>query len=153
LTIILSHKLWKQRFSANPDIVGTNLTLNGKSYTVIGVMPEGFQYPVQNDPVELWATFANALTPTDGETIAQQRGAHFLQVVARLKDGVTLQQARAEMEVIGSQLSEKYPDTNTGWNVGVHSAHEDLVGDTRSALLFLMAAVIFVLLIACTNVA
>jgi predicted permease len=153
LTVILSHKLWKQRYNSDPNIVGSSMTLDSKSYTVIGVMPEGFQFPVQNDPVELWTTYANSLTPTDGGTIADQRGAHFLQVIARLKPGVTIEQARAAMATIGARLSEKYPDSNTDWGATANPAHEDLVGDVRPALLILMGAVGCVLLIACTNVA
>jgi putative ABC transport system permease protein len=153
LTVILSQRLWKQRFNADPNIVGSVLTLNSKSYTVIGVMPEGFQFPLQNDPANLWTTYANQLTPTDGETIADARGAHFLQTIARLKPGVTIEQARATMETIGSRLSEKYPDSNTGFSVTVNPTHEDMVGDVRPALLILMGAVGCVLLIACTNVA
>jgi putative ABC transport system permease protein len=153
LTVILSHTLWKQRYNSDPNVVGSNLTLNSKSYTVIGVMPEGFQFPVQNDPVELWATYAYSLTPTDGSSIADQRGAHFLQVVARLKPGVTLEQARAAMATISARLSEKYPDTNTDWGATASPLHDDLVGDVRPALLILMGAVGCVLLIACSNVA
>jgi len=153
LTVILSHKLWKQRYNADPNLIGSSVTLNSKSYTVIGVMPEGFQFPVQNDPVELWTTYANALTPTDGPTIADQRGAHFLQVIARLKPNVSIEQARAAMATIGARLSEKYPDTNTDWGATANPTHEDLVGDVRPALWILMGAVICVLLIACTNVA
>src|SRR2546423_7495607 len=153
LTVILSQRLWKQRFNADPNIVGSVLTLNSKSYTVIGVMPEGFQFPLQNDPADLWTTFAYALTPTDGDTIADSRGAHFLQTIARLKPGVTLEQASATLKTIGSRLSEKYPDSNTGFGVTVNPTHEDMVGDVRPTLLILMGAVGCVLLIACTNVA
>src|SRR5205085_5280921 len=92
LTVILSHKLWQQRYHGDPGMIGSSLTINSKSYTVIGIMPEGFQFPLLNDPVQMWATFANALTPTDGEAIAEQRGAHFLQVIARLKADVTAEQ-------------------------------------------------------------
>jgi putative ABC transport system permease protein len=153
LTVILSHTLWKQRYNSDPNIVGSSMTLDSKSYTVIGVMPEGFQFPVQNDPVELWTTYANALTPTDGSTIADQRGAHFLQVIARLKPGVTIEQARAAMATFGTRLSEKYPDSNTDWGATANLTHDDLVGDVWLALLTLMGAVGCVLLIACTNVA
>jgi putative ABC transport system permease protein len=153
LTVILSHRFWKQHYNSDPNVVGTSLTLNSKSYAVIGVMPEGFQFPVQSEPVDLWTTYANALTPTDGSTIADQRGAHFLQVIARLKPGVSLEQARATMATIGARLSEKYPDTNTDWGATANFTHEDLVGDVRPALLLLMGAVGGVLLIACTNVA
>ncbi|HJQ25164.1 MAG TPA: ABC transporter permease [Blastocatellia bacterium] len=153
LTIILSDRLWRQRFNADPNIIGTALTLNSKNYTVVGVMPADFQFPLQNDPVDLWETFASQLTPVDGGTIADERGAHFLQTIARLKPGVTVEQARATMETIASRLSEKYPDSNTGFGATVIPTHEDMVGDVRPTLLILMGAVGCVLLIACTNVA
>ncbi|MFL6215596.1 MAG: ABC transporter permease [Blastocatellia bacterium] len=153
LTVILSHKLWQQRYHGDPGVIGSSLTINSKSYTVIGVMPEGFQFPLQNDPVQMWATFASELTPTDGPTIAEQRGAHFLQVIARLKPDATIEQAQTTMATIARRLSEKYPDTNTDWSATVRSTHEDMIGDVKPALLLLMGAVACVLLIACSNVA
>ena len=153
LTVILSHRLWKQHYNGEVSILGTSITLNSKSYTVIGVMPEGFQFPVQSDPVELWTTFAYALTAVGEDSIAEQRGAHFLHVIGRLKPGANLQEARADMEAIAALLSEKYPDTNTTMGVAVSPTSDDLVGDVRPALLILMGAVGCVLLIACTNVA
>ncbi|HXU39700.1 MAG TPA: ABC transporter permease [Blastocatellia bacterium] len=153
LTAVLSHKLWKQRYNGEASVIGSSVTLNSKSYTVIGVMPEGFQFPVQSEPVELWTTFAYALTAAGEESIAEQRGAHFLHVIARLKPGVHSQTARADVEGVAARLSEKYPDTNTGMGASVNPTSEDLVGDVRPALLILMGAVGCVLLIACTNVA
>ncbi|HKP10645.1 MAG TPA: ABC transporter permease, partial [Blastocatellia bacterium] len=153
LTVILSHKLWEQRYHSDPSIVGTSLTLNSKSYTVIGVMPKDFQFPLQNDPAQMWTTFADILTPSEGTPVSEQRGAHFLHVTARLKPGVTVEQAQSTMAAIGERLSQKYPDSNTDWGAGVHPTHEDIVGDVRPALLILMGAVGFVLLIACSNVA
>jgi len=153
LTAVLSHKLWKQRYNGEASVIGSSVTLNSKSYTVIGVMPEGFQFPVQSAPVELWTTFAYALTAAGEESIAEQRGAHFLHVIARLKPGVHSQTARADVEGVAARLSEKYPDTNTGMGASVNPTSEDLVGDVRPALLILMGAVGCVLLIACTNVA
>jgi putative ABC transport system permease protein len=153
LTAILSHKLWQQRYHGDPSIIGSSLTLNSRSYTVIGIMPEAFRFPLQNDPVQLWTTFAADLTPSDGPTIAEQRGAHFLQVIARLKPDASIEQAQTAMATIAARLSEKYPDTNTDWGTSVRSMHEDMVGDVRPALLILMGAVGCVLLIACSNVA
>jgi putative ABC transport system permease protein len=152
LTVILSYRLWKQRYNSNPNILDSSITLNGKNYTVIGVMPEGFQFPVRNDPADLWTTFARELTPTAGESIAEQRGDRFLHVTARLKPGVTLQQAQATMATIAARLSEQYPNTNGDRGVTVHATLEDLVGEVRPTLMVLMGAVGCVLLIACTNV-
>src|SRR5689334_18934326 len=115
LTVILSHKLWQQRYHGDPGIIGSSLTLNSRSYTVIGIMPEAFRFPLQNDAVEMWTTFAADLTPTDGDTIADQRGAHFLQVMARLKPDASIAQAQTALATVAARLSEKYPDTNTDW--------------------------------------
>ena len=153
LTVVLSHRLWKDRYNADPGIIDTSITLNSKSYTVIGVMPEGFKFPIQNDPVELWTSFASALSGAADDTIANERGAHFLSVTARLKPGISLQQARANMQTIAGSLSEKYPDTNANFSATVDPAMEEIVGDIRQPLWILMAAVGCVLLIACTNVA
>lgn len=153
LTIILSNKLWKQRYNGDSGIIDRSVTLNGNVYTVIGVMPEGFQFPLRNDPVDLWATFAKDMTPTEGKSITERRSDRFLRVMARLKPGVTVQQAQASIESISSSLTEKYPKTNANWGASVSSTFEDLVGEVRPALLILMGAVGFVLLIACANVA
>ena len=153
LTVVLSDRLWKQHYNADPGIIGSVITLNSKSYTVIGVMPQGFQFPVRSEPVELWTTFANALTATPDESIARQRGAHFLNVIGRLKSGMNIPRARADLEIIASNLSERYPDTNTGIGATINPTQEDMVGDVRVALLIMMGAVACVLLIACTNVA
>jgi putative ABC transport system permease protein len=153
LTVILSYKLWKQRYNSDPGVLDSNITLNNRSYAVIGVMPEGFQFPVRNDPVDLWTTFAKDLTPAGGESIDRQRDDHFLRVIARLKHGVTVQQAQSTLETIAAGLSEKYPNTNGNWGVAINPTLEDLVGDVRSTLLILIGAVGCVLLIACANVA
>ena len=153
--VILSHSLWQRRFSGDPHIAGQALTLNGKSFNIVGVMPAGFQYPIEAEPVELWITSA-----TDGETsdpkdtpMDAQRGAHFIQVVGRLKPGVKVEQAQAELDVIAANLEKQYPDTNTRAGVKVLPYHEGLVTDYSSALWLILGAVGCVLLIACANVA
>lgn len=152
LTVILSHKVWKQKYNADPGIIDSGITLNGKSYTVIGIMPEGFQFPVRNDSVDIWTTFAKDLTPVAGKSIAENRVEHFIRVIARLKPGVTIQHAQATIETIATGLAEKYPKTNANWGASVSSTLEDLVGVVRPKLLLLMGAVGCVLLIACANV-
>ena len=141
--IILSHALWQRRFHADPQIPGKSVALNGESYTILGVMPKDFRLPQG----------ADLLTPLifDADMMAH-RGAHFLVVMGRLKDGVTLQQAQAEMSGLASSLARQYPDTNSGWNAHLVPLYEEVVGDVRPALLALFAAVGFVLLIACGNV-
>jgi len=149
--VILSQPLFQKRFNSDPSIVNQAITLNGISFTVVGVMPAGFEFPIQNDPVELWTTIAG---DASGETpVTAQRGAHFLQVIGRLKPGVTQEQAQAEVTATASRLEQQYPDTNTHRSLRVDSALTALVGDIRPTLLILLGAVACVLLIACANVA
>jgi putative ABC transport system permease protein len=149
--VILNHSLWQRRFNSDPSIIGRQITLNAATYTVVGVMPEGFETPrftrsILAEP-ELWAPFAPNLNDWT-------RGGRAVDAaVARLKPGVTLVQADAEMKAIARQLEEQYPETNASQGVSVASLHESLVGKARTALLVFLAAVAFVLLIACANVA
>jgi putative ABC transport system permease protein len=149
--VILSHKLFQQRFNGDPSILNQAITLEGIKFTVIGVMPAAFEFPIQNDPVELWTTIAG--DASGKEPITAQRGAHFLSVIGRLKSGVSEEKAQAELTAIGSRLEQQYPDTNTHKSLRVESALKSLVGDIRPALLILLGAVACVLLIACANVA
>ena len=149
--VILSQPLFQKRFNSDPSIVNQTITLNGITFTVVGVMPAGFEFPIQNDPVELWTTIAG---DASGDTpVTAQRGAHFLQLIGRLKPGVTQEQAQAEVTAIASRLEQQYPDTNTHRSLRVDSALTALVGDIRPTLLILLGAVACVLLIACANVA
>jgi putative ABC transport system permease protein len=143
--VVLSHGLWQRRFGSDRGILGRQLTLNGESATVVGVMPQHFQFPTRED--ELWVPIA--FTPQQ----AAARQSHYLQVIARMKPGVTLEQAQAEMSTIGARLQQQYPAQNTDLGVAVVPLHEQLVGDIRPALLVLLGAVGFVLLVACANVA
>jgi putative ABC transport system permease protein len=149
--VLLSQSLFQKRFNSDPNIVNQSMVLDGKNYTIVGVMPGAFQFPVQNDPVELWTTVA--VDREGKEPITEERGAHYMQVIARLKPGVSKEQAQAEMTAIGSRLEQQYPDKNLHRNIRVQPTLEALVGDVRPALLILLGAVGFVLLIACANVA
>ena len=149
--VILSHKLFQQRFNGDPSILNQAITLEGIKFTVVGVMPPAFEFPVQNDPVDLWTTIAGDASGEDA--ITGQRGAHFLSAIGRLKPGVTEEQAQAELTAIGARLEQQYPDTNTNRSLRLESALKALVGDIRPALLILLGAVACVLLIACANVA
>ena len=144
---ILSHKLWQRAFGGDPNIVGRRLTLSGESYDVVGVMPPQFQFP------PFWATRAEMWTPLDLSNRATNRSGSSLRVFARLKPGVSLTQAQADVEAINKRLALAYPEANTGLNVRVDRLNEKVVGNVRLALLVLSGAVGFVLLIACANVA
>jgi putative ABC transport system permease protein len=144
--VVLGYGLWTRHFGSDPQIVGKSLTLDGQSYRVVGVMQNGFQFP---RGVDLWLPSefdADALSPG-------ARGAHYLRVMARLKPGVSIDKAQAEMVAISKRLEQLYPRTNTGWSSRLLALNEATVGNVRPTLLVLFGAVGFLLLIACANVA
>ena len=154
--VMLSYGLWQRRFSADREVVGKSITLDARSCTVIGVMPQGFQFPGNTGtilnlftapPAQLWVPLA--LTPQAWS----QRSSHFLQVIARLKPGVTLGHAQSEMDSIERQLVKAFPHDFIGTDVNLVPLHAQVVGTFRSALWVLFGAVAFVLLIGCANVA
>ena len=149
--VILSEQLFHRRFNSDPSVINQSVTLAGVNYTIVGVMPASFEFPIQNEPVELWATIAG--DASGKSPITTQRGAHFLRVIGRLKPNVTPQQAQNELVAIAARLEKQYPDTNTHRSLRLESALSALVGDVRPMLLILLGAVACVLLIACANVA
>ncbi|MDQ3908762.1 MAG: ABC transporter permease [Acidobacteriota bacterium] len=148
---ILSHSLWQRRFNSDQAIVGRKIELGGEPFEVVGVMPEGFEPPqfggLDEAPPDIWTPFAPDLSQwgRDGRSVDP--------AVARLKPGVTLAQARAEMEGIAARLQQEYPKTNKNAGVRLASLQDQLVAGVRPALLVFLAAVGLVLLIACANVA
>jgi putative ABC transport system permease protein len=176
--VILGHALWKNRFGSDSGIVGRSLTLNNQSYTVVGVMSSGFQFPVGfgymgkvlndvvgvmssgfqfpvgfgymgkvlNDPIDLYVPLA----ATSDES---RRGNYSFFALGRLRPGVSIDQARAEMTTIESRLEQQYPDGNTGIGISLIPTQEQTVKEIRPALLVLLGAVAFLLLIACANIA
>jgi putative ABC transport system permease protein len=151
---IISHKLWKDEFGGDRSILGRIITIDNTGYTVVGVMPPGFQFPLRRVPVALWLTMAPLQETSDNSpAITQQRGAHFVRCIARLKPGVTLPNAQAAMDVIASSLGKQYPDSDKYMTVHLTSEQERLTGTIRPALLVMTIAVGLVLLIACVNVA
>jgi putative ABC transport system permease protein len=142
---VLSHGLWQRRFGGERSAVGRDVLLNGEPYTVVGVMPADFQFEYTN--VELWVPVA--FTPEQ----LNNRGNHYLEVVARMKPGVTVAQAEEDVKAITRGISEAYPDDATNLSAAVVPLREHLAGDVRRPLLLLLAAVALVLLIACANVA
>jgi putative ABC transport system permease protein len=152
--VVISDRLWRQQFKGDPGIIGGTITLDNSGYTVVGVMPASFRYPLQREPQAIWSTLSPLNDTSDNSPpMVQHRGAHFLTCIARLKPGVTLAQAQAAMDVIASSLSKQYPDTNKYMNVHLSSLQDRLTGSIRPALLVMMIAVGLVLLIACVNVA
>jgi len=145
--VVLSYGLWQRRFGGNPGLVGQQVLLDGVSTTVVGIMPQGFAFPLNGAKTDYWKTI-NPNSETNKE-----RGAHYLGVLGRLKPGVSKEQAQAEMLTIARGLEQQYPEKNAGRGVKLTPMYEIVVGSIRTALLVLLGAVGFVLLIACANVA
>ena len=150
--IVLSHALWQSTFGGDREIVGRPVTLDGNSYTVAGVMPPTFNFPIRYPEVSLWATLAVDATGTSPRTT--QRGNDGLDVVARMKSGVGLEQVRADLGVIARAIALQHPDENKYYTAAlVKPLLERFTGDLRPALRLVFIAVALVLLIACVNVA
>ena len=143
---MLSKRLWQRRFNSDPDIVGKAIDLNGESFTVTGVMGPVGELPGLSDDVELWAPISQGGGFTN-------RSGHYLNVIARAKPGVTREQMQTDMDSVAGALADKYPESNTDHQVRLVSLKQQIVGDFRVALLVLLGAVLFVLLIASANVA
>jgi predicted permease len=151
--VVLSDTLWRRRFNADPAIVGRKMVLNEAPFTIIGVMPTGFQHaggdyrsPGHGSTVDAWLPFT---FPTD----RRARGSHYLNGIARLKDGITFEQAASDLNRIAADLGKEYPDSNRQWHVMLTSVYQEIVGKSERMLLVLLGAVGFVLLIACVNAA
>jgi putative ABC transport system permease protein len=146
--VVISNGLWNRRFASDADIIGKEIFLSARPYTVIGVMPPGFKFPADVSKTEFLLPFA----PTNAD-ILTRRGSHSFYIAARLKSGVTIEEAKSEVATIAGRMAESYPDTNARRSATLAPMHDDLVSDVRPSLLILLAAVAFVLLIACANVA
>ena len=149
---VLSYPLWQRRFGGQSNIIGQEITLNGIKFTVIGVMPPNFQFHIKHRsgtgrPAELWTVL-----PMPSGGAANERG-RFLSVVARLKDGVVIEQAGAELRTIEARLSDEAPEFNKNFSAEVLPLREQFFGNVRRPLWLMLGAVGFVLLIACANVA
>jgi putative ABC transport system permease protein len=145
--VILSHALWQSRFGGAPNVIGQLLTIDSEPFTIIGILPASFRFTrVLNAELELWMPIA--FTPQQ-----LTREDHSIIVYGRLKQGVPLSQAQAEMDGITHRLEQEYPKTNSGWAAQVNNLHDQAIQPIRPTLLILMVVVGFVLLIACANVA
>lgn len=143
--VVLGHGIWVRRFGSNPQIVGRTIQLDGTPREVIGVMPAGVEFPLRS---ELWIPLR--FSARDLET---QRGAHYIEVLGRLKPGVPIDAARVEMRSIAARLATDYPRTNRDYSAAVHPLRESLVGNIRQSMFVLLGAVGLVLLIVCVNIA
>jgi putative ABC transport system permease protein len=143
--VVLSFAIWKSAFASDPNIVGRTILLSSRNCVVVGVMPENFFFPSRQ--IQVWTS------GFDPKMFVEMRRAHFFNVIARLRPEVPVAQARAQMTTVASRLEKQYPDTNTKMGVGLGSYREWMVDETRPELILLLAAVGFVLLIVCVNVA
>src|SRR6185312_4884354 len=141
---VISYDFWQKRFGGDPGLIDKKIILDGKTFTVVGVMGREFDFPAGT---QLWI-------PLNFDTTAglKQRRAHFLRPIGRLKAGVTLAQAQADTDAVARRLEASYPDTDTGWNLRMVPLREQIVGNLRPTLFILLGAVGLVLLIACANV-
>jgi putative ABC transport system permease protein len=148
--VILSENLWRGALGADPKILGSSITLDKRPFTVVGIMPAAFRSPFINNAQDVWIPLVQ--DPLFGSWMAR-RGGHWLPVFGRLKPGVSLAQAQAEMDTISERLASEFPAENKGWTVRLVPMQKEIVGDVRTALLVLLGAVGLVLLIACANIA
>src|SRR4051812_37325421 len=156
--VVISHNFWRKEFNGDKNVLGRTIDIDRRHYTVIGVMPAGFQFPIQADPIDFYVTIAEDATlpenPPEGATAqTTERGNHSMQAIGRLKPGVSVEQGQADLSAIAANLEKQYPDSNTHFGVLVKPMREELVGDVRTALYVLFGAVVCVLLIANANVA
>jgi putative ABC transport system permease protein len=141
---VIGWSLWQRRFGGSREVLGKKIEMDGQRATIIGVMPPGFRFPMKD--TEYW-------TPLVVPEGAKRRVGYWLQMVARIKPGATMQSAQAEMDVVGRQLEQQYPAENAGYGIFVNPLTKHVAGNARTSLLMLLGAVGFVLLIACVNVA
>ena len=149
--VVLGYGIWQRRFGLDPDVVGSNVTLNGSSYEVVGVLPRGFEIDL---PVTFNSTGSQDIwAPMQFDEGSRSARGRWLQVIASLREGTSVELAQNQMSALGARLEQEYPEAQTGWTVSVVPMHTQLVGDVRTPLFLLMGSVAFVLLIACANVA
>ncbi len=150
LAALVSHDFWTRTLDGAADVIGRRLTLDGQAVTIVGVLPAGFAFPLQAKPIGVWAPLtAQHMAPQ----MLSQRGARFLSAIGRLKPGVSIDRAGAEMNTIAARLAAAHPAEDAGYSVQLAPYRDRLVRNVRVALLLLLGAVGFVLLIACANLA
>ncbi|MEO5800932.1 MAG: ABC transporter permease, partial [Gemmatimonadales bacterium] len=145
--VVISHRLWRDRFKSDRAIIGKSVTIDRRPVQVVGVMPDGFDYPFKG--TDIWTPMA---WPAANRSAVFFRRAHFLRVIARLQPGVTVQAANAELQTVAHRLEQDYPATNVHMGAGITPLHEFITGSARGPLLVLLGGVAVLLLIACANV-
>jgi putative ABC transport system permease protein len=148
--VILSENLWRGSFGSDPNIVGTSVSLDKRSFTIIGVMPSAFRFPQVQQSRQIWIPIVD--DPLFGNWL-DRRGGHWLSVTGRVKPGMTLKQAEAQFDAIAERLTKQFPADNDGWTVRMIPLRDFLAGEVKTPLLVLLGAVGLVLLIACANIA
>jgi putative ABC transport system permease protein len=148
--VVLSEGLWRERFDADRSLVGRAIALDSESYTVVGILPAGFHFPIAFPAAKLWIPLSHANLFKD---LLPLRGGHYLNVFARLKPRVSLSQSQAEMETVQARIAQDHPKTDAGWSARVIPLERQLVGDVQLSLFLLLGAAGFIVLIACANVA
>ena len=148
--LVISYSLWQRRYGGDSSIIGREVNLGGKT-TVIGVLPKGFKFPIAEESQEYWEPLFSA--PFITKEAREDRANRFLQVFGRMKAGLTVAQVKADLDVLSRQIEQESPQSNTNIILNAVSMHEDITRDYRTALLVMLGAVGFVLLIACANVA
>jgi predicted permease len=148
--VVLSENLWRGSFGADPNIIGSSINLDKRSFTVIGIMPAAFRFPFLTESEQVWIPLVQ--DPLFGSWIPR-RGGHWLQVTGRLKPGISMMQAQAELDAISARLAKAFPAENDGWGIRMVPLQQVIVGNAKTPLLMLLGAVGLVLLIACANIA
>jgi putative ABC transport system permease protein len=152
--VVISHEVWQTQFGGDRAIVGRSITIDGEPNTVVGVAPAGFTYPIGRRPIQIWTTLARDASSGTAQPITEQRGARLLNAVARLAPGMSVDQARAQLDGVTARLATEYPDSNKNLPATyVRPELARLLGDARGPILILWGAVTLVLLIACANIA
>ncbi len=148
--VILSEHLWRGSFGSDPNVIGSSITLDKRSFTIVGVMPATFRFPQVQQSRQIWIPVVD--DPLFGSWI-EQRGGHWLRITGRVKPGVNLVQAQSQFDAISQRLAKQFPEDNDGWTICMIPLREFLVGEVKTPLLVLLGAVGLVLLIACANIA
>jgi putative ABC transport system permease protein len=153
-SLLISHSLWVSQFAGDRSVLGRTINLSGSLYTIVGVMPPSFRFPVNQPKDSFWATLAADDEPSEPHPALTNRGMHFLTVIGRLKPGVTVEQADQEMKALAAHLAQQFPKTNTKHSSAqVETVLQSLLGNTSTLLMVVLGAVALVLLIACGNIA